>query len=93
MIQSQKVNTTWGCINRGIRYKTWGVIVPLYSVLFRPQLHYCVQFMVLRFKKDVEKLEKIQRTTIIKGLEGKPDEERIRELSIFSLMKRSVRGT
>jgi len=87
-----KANHILDCMKRGMARWSKEVILPLYSMLMKSHLEYCVQLWGYQYKKDMHLLEQVQRMPMkmINRLEHLSSEERLREF--FSMEKRRIRG-
>ena len=62
-LAAQKANSTLGCtLMSGVASRE--VVVPLYSVLLRPPLEYCVQACGPQYRYNAELLEWVQRRAL-----------------------------
>ena len=60
-IAASNGNQILGLIRRTIMYKEKQLIIPLYKTIVRPHLECCIQAWKPYRKKDIDKLERIQR--------------------------------
>ena len=81
-------------IKRNFRFKSSSVMLPLYKSIVRPHLDYCVQAWRPHYRKDIDKLEKVQRraTKMVEGLEGYSYSDRLRILGLTTLETRFLRA-
>ena len=93
-IAASNGNQVLGMIRRNITCKENNLIVPLYKAIVRPHLEYCIQAWSPYLRKDIDMLEKIQRsaTKVIPGLRDLRYGERLKECGLRTLETRRLRG-
>ena len=89
-----KANSVLGRIRRTFTYFDIENVRLLYTSLVRPHLEYGVQSWSPHYKKDIEKLEQVQRraTRLVPHLRDAPYEERLKAFNLTSLEERRKRG-
>ena len=58
-LAAQKANCIFSCIQSSMASRSKEVILPLYSVLVRPHLEFCVHMWSLQYRRDVDLLEHV----------------------------------
>ena len=93
-IAARKGNQLLGMIKRNITYREKNLIIPLYKSIVRPHLEYCIQAWRPHLKKDIDKLERVQRraTKLIPELRILSYEDRVQQCKLTTLETRRVRG-
>jgi hypothetical protein len=91
---SNKGNQVLGMINRSFSSRKKSIILPLYKSLVRPHLDYCVQAWRPHLKKDIEKIERVQRraTRLIEECKGMHYEARLKFCNLTTLETRVLRA-
>ena len=90
----KKAQRILGYIKRQFGYRNKEIVLNLYNSLVRPRLEYAVQFWSPSYRKDIDRLERVQAraTKLIPELRNKSYQERLAELNLFSLETRRLRG-
>jgi hypothetical protein len=90
----KKANKVLGYIGRQFKSRDKEIILTLYNTLVRPLLEYAVQFWSPTLIQDIKRLEKVQAraTKMISSIRHMGYQRRLRELDLFSLEKRRLRG-
>jgi len=105
VLVDEKLNMTWQCalaaqaascilgsIQNSMASRSREGILPFCSALVRAHLESCIQLWSPQHRKDMDRLEQVQRraTKMIRRMEHLSYEERLSELGLFSLAKRRL---
>ena len=89
-----KANKMLGFIGRNVTYKSKEVVRRLYNSYVRPHLEYSIQAWRPHFRKDINMLEAVQRraTRMVPYLKKLDYKDRLKELNLYSVERRYMRG-
>lgn len=93
-LAGRRGNGIVGCLQHSIASRSRAGIAVLCSALFQHQLESCVHFWARHYQKAINLLEREhpkEGFKVLKGLEGRTDEERLRCLRLFSLQETEER--
>ena len=87
-------NRVIGFIARNFNYKSTEFMLPLYKSLVRPHLEYAVQLWSPHLRRDIYKMERVQRraTKMIPEIRSHSYQQRLKDLKLISLVQRRLRG-
>ena len=87
-------NRVLGFIARNFRYKNKQLILQLYKSLVLPHLEHAVQFWSPHLRRDIDKIEKMQRraTKMIPEIRNHSYHQRIQDLDHISLVQIRLGG-
>jgi ribonucleases P/MRP protein subunit RPP40 len=91
---AKKGNQVLGMIARTFASRKTKIVIPLYKSLVRPHLDYCVQAWKPHLRKDIERLEMVQRraTRMVEECRGKDYEKRLELCRLTTLETRAHRA-
>ena len=91
-LQPRKPTVSWAAPKAAWSAGQGEVILPIYVVLVRSHLQYCIQMGSPQYRRDVDPFECVQRKTakMIQGMEHLSCEDRLKELGLFSMEKRRL---
>ena len=82
-----RIRSTFTCLNEQ-------TLPPLYKALVRPRMEFAIQAWSSYLKKDIQKLEKVQRraTKLVPAISKLPYKDRLQFLGLTTLEQRRTRG-
>ena len=94
MAAAAKASRIIGLVRRNFRDLDKRDFLLIYKAYIRPYLEYCIQAWSPYLEKDMEVLERVQRsaTRLLSGFARFGYEDRLRKLGITTLRKRRERG-